>query len=339
MKHKIAFILSLSFIVMSILYVLSPKEETLDITYEAFYIKVEPVVDAIKYQFYIEDTLYESASNTLDVSFLASGQYDITIHIVRDNKKTLKRETNIHIDHMPYYDVIETLYVLDDILYFEPRLGMTRFMIYMNGEIFETTEQSYDLTLFKGVLKHIEVKGLYENLEGRYSRALLILDEELETVEVEVDAFETGVFTYKARDIKRIDMSFREIDVSFDQEGMYIDYEKLKTLDTLNLFIKVEQSHSFYYVHVRIKDPLYSYLRSRSDILYNNEDIRLVFHSKNQLNLTFDGLTKGRDFEIVGNIVIIKKEYIDTYKTSDVLILSYVIREYNRVTIGYVFIR
>jgi hypothetical protein len=48
---------------------------------------------------------------------------------------------------------------------------------------------------------------------------------------------------------------------------------------------------------------------------------------------------KGRDFEIEGSIVIIKKEYIDTYKTSDVLILSYVIREYNRVTIGYVFIR
>jgi hypothetical protein len=339
MRVKVAFVISVLIVLLTVMYVIPRAVVIGDMTYDAFYIEVEEVEAAIVYQFYIEDMVYETPFNRLNVSFLPSGDYDITLFVLRDNKHTLKLEQTLTINHYRYYDVIETLYVIDDVLYVEPKEGMKSYIIYINGEIFETEETSYDLSAFKGELKHIEVKGLYENSEGRYSHSILVLDDVLDTLEVEVDSLNTGVFSYKEEDIKKIEVIGSDVTFTYDDKGLYASYDVFKDLNTLNLYVKVELSESFYYLHIRVKDMLFAYLRTRSDVLYEGEDIRLKFHTPDRFSMTLDGLIQGRDYEILGSDVMIKASYIETHKTGDVLILSYVIRDYHRVTVGYIFIR
>jgi hypothetical protein len=239
---------------------------------------------------------------------------------------------------MPYYDVIEELYILDYVLYYEPIEGMTHFDILMNGHIYETSETRFDLSEFEDVL-HIQVKGLYENGEGRYSRSLLIKDDTLDIVEVEVDALNEGKYHHKALGINGISHISSNLDIQFDDKGLFIEYQDLLEFDHLNLYVKVDTDTMSYYLYIRIKDRQYSYLRSRHDIEYKGKAIRLLFHRPDAFNIHFEGLIQNRDFIIEGSEVVINTSYLKANKVEDLLILSYVIRDYNRVTVGYIFIR
>ena len=317
-----------------------------ELTYDAFHIGMEDVFNATSYTFHIEGDTYTLDVPSLNTLAYKSGTYQVDVTIERLHLKTLHQSFNVILYHEPYYQTVLELYHNGNFVYFEPIDGIDTYDIFISSTdsatssaVITTSETSIDMTPYQDGPYHIAIKANYP-AGGRYGKSILwdqgIIDIQSE---ISIDSLQEGSYEETYLGLRDVIVIGHDIVLDVTENTFNIAYETLQNIDKDSIYLKLSIGDDLVYRQLYIKNPIYSYIKSDQDFTYQSKDMDIYFHISDDFNIVIEGLMINQDYEVEGNVLRIFKETIETHKKQNTpYILTYVIKEYQIIKIGTLFI-
>ncbi|MCF7924781.1 MAG: hypothetical protein K9L64_06745 [Candidatus Izimaplasma sp.] len=327
--------------------VLSRLDTPTNIVLDGAMVSWDDVEGASNYDIYLNENIFNISSNY----YLIEEEGDFNIKVIAKGKGYLDSlPTDILVTTITYQDnVIYNVNIIDDIIFWEDVTNASEYKIYINGDIYSTTNTDFNLVNINDGLLIINIQAIFEGGQANLSDSELI---EHNTESVRDRNFQYSINS--TQNIYIMDLNVEEDLLILNESGELLDendvlvrnnYYEIKS----DYIISLQDCEIIFYiyygknkskVHITMSETNDPYIISSKTVFTSGEkDIKLQFElfgvdfkqiDSNQLD--------SKDYIIENNFLTIKASYINSrFQIANSFSVNYAIEKTEIITGSVVF--
>jgi len=304
------------------------------------------IIDFGNYYAQVEENFYE---------FFEFGDYQVRVKAKASGYQDSYYSDVINISVLNDLSAPANLNYVDGILFWDLVPGAKYYEIYVDSQLYTTSDTSKILPLYGTIRREIKIRAYFILGRSEFSPSIFASGEltilssttknysKQSSFDLEVKTFENNATILSVIDIMDQTVDLSNLNVSGQTVSLKSAY--LKALpEGMNIFI-VETNFGSHEIKINITNTSRPYMITGSEIhtnFANDVEVYYELFSGEVLSLSGNEITTS-DYTITNNKVVIDKEYIkdqfDKVPNRTTLILGYTLQSGDNVVVGYIFIK
>lgn len=316
-----------------------------------FILSWDSVTGAVSYEVVINDVAYTVTVPSLDLREFEDGDYVARVKAIGTKVPESLYSEKFSFSFRESIRIPGNIKIVNDVLSWTLEQDAVKYVIKINGVEHETPKNTFNLSVLEAnQFYEIQVKGVYRNLETKFSSPLVyhtFKSKYLTTEEVIFDksSEEDFVMVFE-KEFTIESIRYLDEDIEFAQEGLELRISATVFQDIpygKNQFIAFTDK-GLVEVLFKLTDSTKPFLKSQSTVKYvAGENITFEFelYSSKIGEINGSGITSS-DYIVNDNLVIIRSQFLDqifsNQERTNLILGYYLLINDNDVVIGYIMI-